>query len=95
MGAYLSAPDTRKESEGGEGGSSRAALALLCEFVLNSSPQPPRDPSLYHTLLQLYLSEGALEREVRGAGTGATTTKTTTTKTKTKTTKRSCCCCLH
>lgn len=59
------------ESEGGEGGSSRAALALLCEFVLNSSPQPPRDPSLYHTLLQLYLSEGALEREARGAGTGA------------------------
>lgn len=44
--------------------SSRAALTLLCEFVLNSSLQPPRDPSLYHTLLQLYLSEG--EEEEKG-----------------------------
>ena len=36
-----------KKEEGGEGeGSSRAALALLCEFVLNSSPRPPRDASL-------------------------------------------------
>lgn len=63
------------EEGGGEGGnegvnggkgsnkSSRAALTLLCEFVLNSSPTPPRDPSLYHTLLQLYLSEDGDGRE--------------------------------
>ena len=34
------------------------ALALLCEFVLNSAPpsSPPTDPALWHTLLRLYLA---------------------------------------
>lgn len=31
---------------------------LLCEFVLNSLRSPPSEALLYHTLLELYLSDG-------------------------------------
>eukprot|EP00884_Botryococcus_braunii_P005454 jgi/Botrbrau1/1490/Bobra.178_3s0045.1 len=37
------------------------ALILLCEYVLNSSPSAPKEQALYHTLLQLYLSENTGE----------------------------------
>ena len=47
---------------------------LLCEFVLNSLRSPPSEALLYHTLLELYLSDG---RTVSGGLEGDSPTATT------------------
>ena len=33
------------------------AQMLLCEFILNSQPEPPGETFLFHTLLELYLED--------------------------------------
>ncbi|KAK9806296.1 hypothetical protein WJX72_009074 [[Myrmecia] bisecta] len=50
------------------------ALILLCEFVLNSNRSPPSEHVLYHTLLELYLTDRSDEEANvdDGAGEAAT-----------------------
>jgi hypothetical protein len=45
------------------------ALMLLCEFILNSNRSPPAEDFLYHTLLELYLSDALAGDEGAADGT--------------------------